>query len=1332
MAERGESVRSSGQSLARWAILLALGGAIALPYTARNAADAQRSAAAAAAASSSPASGAATASTRNDNETPHTDALTLLGDFIGVDASESAILNDSARAAVAVAGGLTPAATIEEARAALIHLKNSGDAPTAQNVSAKLREIIADQRRRAPQEPPALPTTAPVRIGSDGQSEDLAQQVAAFVNGSSEALRARVVEERFAERGIAVEFLVATVPDPIDSNARWTFDPIVTAIQQAAAASGYVLDRFYIPDWDPDRDEASAHVSTPRRTHERWPAVVLFRRDPAPDSGDRRRVLVASLVSETPTAGIHQDAFARAVRIQDAWRRLDDSDSEIRVMGPTFSGAAPSLKSAIDQLDPKPKRIRIVSGAATGVDPRSFEVDTRSAISFKTTVLPDAFTTWATIRFLRETDPDLRSDRLALLRESNTTYGNTVASHGRTLTVAARQRLQAAATSWWSPANWLRREDPQCPDYDSSCIFASAWMFPFPLHISRLRSAADADARRAAAAAGTPRFQTLQLDQPGSATDQIPALSPGSTAASVELILANIMDALNREHIGTVGLLATDARDKLFLAEQMARRNGGMRLFTLESDLLYVHPDYNRYMRGMIVASTYPLFTQTQRWYPTWHAAGAGQAPTRTSNQLQFSMTNAEGVYNATLALLDYDADGAPNGADVPPPVDYPFELTATHTFYPQLWMSVAGTDAIWPIDVVTPDEEDDTRQGNRGGGTAGVDPTTGVFAHLQPFKAAPAPHMSSTRGLAIDASPWSGLVFILFSVVVAVHVAFYQWPGAMPPQTAFARFFMRPRSASTARYLLAAFATLALAYGVIVFVLVADGWQGLRLSLFSLSATVSGVVLIGALLWTTLHLVAEVVAALPALQWPGTDRLKAAGPAAILGGTAALIAGGAAVIAFVYGAAYAIAQARWYTPGRWASATAYFHRATHPSNGVSPLVPIEFLLIAIYLWTFAHLWRLTRVPPAQLDEALQLFDGLQPHTPRYADARVKLSAFLVHPAHNLRLELAGVMLFVVVSTTAVTLGTRVVSPEPAAFTWSFNGWWVCVQVLLCLGLAETLTFWLRLRAVIRAVADSPLLGAFERLSPALLHDRLAPRQPQAADLSQAARAGRQLGLQLQALARDAAADSLLACTPPTPADIAACRLWPDTESWQSIARATRETLAAVAAFWAAKPRANTLATIDVDVRVDGITDDIQRWYLRAEEFVAMQVVFIVRELIARLATVFFYIIAAVLLLVAAQQSFPFEPHQQLLGTAWIYVLVAVALVFGVYVQMERDPLLSAISSTPAGRIRWDATIWSKVFLYGVIPLASIFAAQFPQIGTTLLDWLSPVQKALP
>ena len=66
------------------------------------------------------------------------------------------------------------------------------------------------------------------------------------------------------------------------------------------------------------------------------------------------------------------------------------------------------------------------------------------------------------------------------------------------------------------------------------------------------------------------------------------------------------------------------------------------------------------------------------------------------------------------------------------------------------------------------------------------------------------------------------------------------------------------------------------------------------------------------------------------------------------------------------------------------------------------------------------------------------------------------------------------------------------------------------------------------------------------------------------------------------------------------------------------------------------------------------------------------------------------------------------------------------------FVQIERDPVIRALASTDSGKINWDWTVWTKVLLYGVLPIATIFAAQFPQLGGTVLDFLRPVQSVIP
>ena len=126
--------------------------------------------------------------------------------------------------------------------------------------------------------------------------------------GVDDSLESPQVASRLRGLGLpaaqmTLEFLVATVPDPIDSNARWQFDPIYDSIQRAVSARGYSLDRFYIPDWDPTRDP-DAGQRTSGGLHERLPGVVLFRRN-------GNEFLAVLLVFETATAGVHPIALRR-------------------------------------------------------------------------------------------------------------------------------------------------------------------------------------------------------------------------------------------------------------------------------------------------------------------------------------------------------------------------------------------------------------------------------------------------------------------------------------------------------------------------------------------------------------------------------------------------------------------------------------------------------------------------------------------------------------------------------------------------------------------------------------------------------------------------------------------------------------------------------------------------------------------------------------------------------------------------------------------------------------------------------------------------------------
>ena len=77
------------------------------------------------------------------------------------------------------------------------------------------------------------------------------------------------------------------------------------------------------------------------------------------------------------------------------------------------------------------------------------------------------------------------------------------------------------------------------------------------------------------------------------------------------------------------------------------------------------------------------------------------------------------------------------------------------------------------------------------------------------------------------------------------------------------------------------------------------------------------------------------------------------------------------------------------------------------------------------------------------------------------------------------------------------------------------------------------------------------------------------------------------------------------------------------------------------------------------------------------------------------------------------------------------------ALTFGsiitVLVQMKRDEILRRLTSDdPAKRAGWDSQFFWRVAVFALIPLLTIFAAQFPDIGGVIMKWVDPVRNILP
>jgi hypothetical protein len=524
-------------------------------------------------------------------------------------------------------------------------------------------------------------------------------------------------------------FLIATLPDPVDSRFGYMFDMRVDAIQRAVESRGFVMDRFWFP-WEESLSHDPTKDGRPR-LHEREPGLILFRRrKPNPDAQTQIRtegvfflsqaaseclstpfhrltqvpvvaeidtrvhndeLLIVFLVGELPNAGVHKRALRTSLDgVLDY--SLTPDDTPFRIMGPTFSGSQPSFEVSLrtwhsghseyhSKHPVAEHHFLVFSGAANAVNGDEFEDNLKDlGVTYRSAVHEDKDLFENVLTFIQRHQAH-DEERIAVLCESNTQYGKSIADQ-------LKQKPRHILT------------------------------LPFPLHIAELRTAFDhGNAEKPNSATQLPSLSSairIPFDDNPSTRDVEPSLSPAMTPVAAELVLANILTTIAREEIRFVGLAATDTRDKVFLASLIRKYCPDVQLFTTQSDLLLTHPEYTQVLRGTIVGSSYPLFPRNQRW--TYPFRGH-------EKRLLFSQQGEEGCYNATLALLAAKPSVPIDRGDVPEAHGQPERDTLVafdqETLFldfgmpfqgrdkqeriigPKIWISMVGRRALYPLEVI-------------------------------------------------------------------------------------------------------------------------------------------------------------------------------------------------------------------------------------------------------------------------------------------------------------------------------------------------------------------------------------------------------------------------------------------------------------------------------------------------------------------------------------------------------------------------------------------------------------------------------------------------------
>lgn len=484
-----------------------------------------------------------------------------------------------------------------------------------------------------------------------------------------------------------LEATIATVPDPVDSGLGYNFDTTLQALRlgmeerkprDATIGPGAALyrDRSFLP-WD-DRLTPAPKRPDSEACRETTPGIMLFR---GSDSGGAR-IGALLLVGETPSSGVHVAAMIHALEVAYAVNGKgatctdgypSDGSTCTRIVGPTFSGSAYSMRLAIDRWTKRPGQsptsFRIVSGSATGADvPKTLGQGAWSSGAsgtFASTVIPERTIECSYLWFLShlgvDADDSGKMSNVAILHESGTEFG-------------ADPRPTRTPSS-------AAPGDPSSTRGEYRCRFSAGIDIAFPVHISLLRNAyEELDGRDHALGHDTIARATqleVSLRERGPPLD-VPTSSSSKTTSAQDIALASVLSRLARHDIRHVEIHATDIGDAIFLARKIRDVSPDVRLAFFDSDSLLLHPTFRNDLLGSLVVGPYPFLGS--------HDLAVDRPGEGPSRYLPFENALAEGTFNAMLAVRGFGYEHLR---------EYAYD--STHAALP-VWVGAIGRGAIVPI----------------------------------------------------------------------------------------------------------------------------------------------------------------------------------------------------------------------------------------------------------------------------------------------------------------------------------------------------------------------------------------------------------------------------------------------------------------------------------------------------------------------------------------------------------------------------------------------------------------------------------------------------------
>ena len=1131
-----------------------------------------------------------------------------------------------------------------------------------------------------------------------------------------------------------IRFLIVLVPDPDNTSMSHEFDLTLSAVQRATESAGFVGVRWSeMPGFPPATKSPLLDSLKPISHHlkgtldgkdvdlalqnkkagsdaTKWPAAVLCRPSSATKTGVEGTKLLLLLVPESPTRGVDKARLVQAVKLAGRHKVLhanckkhEAASLPIRLVGPNFSGSVISMVEALKplQIDLPAKAdapaVIVYNGRAVAPKLEHFSNLSKGWIRFRSTVLANSVLEDAMRAFVRETSPWGQKPRFAILVESNTRFG------------------QATKTS-------------------SQSEVSDTEYFSFPLNISQIREEYAAKgylrSKEPMKLQSPERLTPLEMAGQHGDHDLIPTVTPGPSAVGGELALSQILLALERGRFSWVGIVATNPYDRLFLAEKVRESCPDVRLFFTSASTLYVHHTVVPYLRGTLIASTYPLDPDSQ----TWTASPGWSEPRGKNNRVAFGNYYEEGIYNATVAHLDnLNLDDTPNFLDYAyPGKDY---KDSDEKAVPSVWISVVGQRGLYPVSVGTPDPKSTTAPDEKNYPELG-----GLY---RSDKSSVLPEVA-TRGL-LDPS-W--VVILIMSAFGAIVVSlWYLWtslgyeaksaPAWWPAWANVSPGLRQLIDHHSARKLAAVGASAGFGHMIL---LSAPVWLMILMENLVTVGVFQKILIVGLTALAILGLAGTAVLSLFRMVFGNRAESIGLGEAIYRGLAAVVWCGQFALPLFLL--------ASLIDGSDLAARRIYCARATRLVNGVSPLVPFLFLGVAGAVVMIGDWLRVgLRIRANATGHDAEIETGpLGVVWKGFEEAR----DILDHP-----LKAWSKTGFLMTLPVGVALALLVIALSDGLPRAIEPNWQFIYVVLLAFGttlgllvfrIVDLIGLARVAERLLRRMAEMPMIHALDRLpahfaqenfwrlnaTPLKAEDDSDPRVDRQFEAvvknyntlkslgvfmeqPHIVKAPKQFGVFHPAVFKGQPHFAKASKTFETFLKHHSSVQNLPTGKWSNSVAALTPFLAP---FWAARPAIVAPSEGDKKAEGDnpgdwvGLGDeaDLKRWLRSTEDLIAMIMVRQIAWLRSGVTSIISFLVAGLLLLTFVMTSYPFEPQGPTLALLGVLTMITVGAIVVIAVQASRDEVLSRLNKTATDRFTLDRHFLTMMITF-VAPLLGLLGA---------------------